>query len=315
MAEPGLKANITDIQAAIGRAQLACLPAWQGRRAQLAARYDDALAGLPGLVLPLRPAAGRHAWHLYQVRVTPEFGTSRDDVIEALGGAGIGTSVHFIPVHQLSGYRRVLRPAEIRSVPVTDQVAGQLLSLPMYPGFVMPMSITSRLPWRPWHAIPRLVTAHGREEEKLLSLSGTRPSGSSGGLATLVVGAGEAGRTLARSLRRSPNYGLAPIGFVDDAHSLVRVMGLPVYRPISALPEIARKHRAEACIVAIPSMPAARLAEIVQSAGTVGLHVRYCRRSWPQSSAMRACLTCASSGSRTCLAVASCTLSVIRRRR
>jgi dTDP-4-amino-4,6-dideoxygalactose transaminase len=37
-------------------------------------------------------------------------------------------------VHQLSGYRRVLRPAEIRSVPVTDQVAGQLLSLPMYPG-------------------------------------------------------------------------------------------------------------------------------------------------------------------------------------
>jgi FlaA1/EpsC-like NDP-sugar epimerase len=109
----------------------------------------------------------------------------------------------------------------------------------------------------------------------LLSLSGTRPSGSSGGLATLVVGAGEAGRTLARSLRRSPNYGLAPIGFVDDAHSLVRVMGLPVYRPISGLPEIARKHRAEACIVAIPSLPAARLAEIVASAGTVGLHVRY----------------------------------------
>ena len=59
VAEPGLKANITDIQAAIGRAQLACLPAWQGRRAQLAARYDDALAGLPGLVLPLRPAAGQ----------------------------------------------------------------------------------------------------------------------------------------------------------------------------------------------------------------------------------------------------------------
>jgi len=134
VAEPGLKANITDIQAAIGRAQLTCLPAWQARRAQLAARYDDALAELPGLVLPSRPAAGQHAWHLYQVRVTPAFGSSRDDVIDALGGAGIGTSVHFIPVHQLAGYRRVLRPAEIRSVPVTDQVAGQLLSLPMYPG-------------------------------------------------------------------------------------------------------------------------------------------------------------------------------------
>jgi dTDP-4-amino-4,6-dideoxygalactose transaminase len=134
VAEPGLKANITDIQAAIGRAQLTCLPAWQARRAQLAARYDHALAGLPGLVLPSRPVGGQHAWHLYQVRVTADFGTSRDGVIDALAGQGIATSVHFIPVHQLTGYRRVLGPEEGGSIPVTDQVAAELLSLPMYPG-------------------------------------------------------------------------------------------------------------------------------------------------------------------------------------
>ena len=133
VAEPGLKANITDIQAAIGRAQLAKLPAWQARRAEIAARYDVALAGLPGLILPLRPIDGQHAWHLYQVRVTEDFGTSRDGVIDALSGQGIGTSVHFIPVHQLSGYRRSLGPEESQSVPVTDLVATQLLSLPMYP--------------------------------------------------------------------------------------------------------------------------------------------------------------------------------------
>lgn len=110
----------------------------------------------------------------------------------------------------------------------------------------------------------------------MLSLSGIRPSGgSSEGLNTLVVGAGEAGRTLARSLRRSPNYGLRPICFLDDAPSLIRVAGLPVYRPISDLAEIARKHNADACIVAIPSLPAPRLAAIVESARTAGLHVRY----------------------------------------
>jgi dTDP-4-amino-4,6-dideoxygalactose transaminase len=131
--EPGHKANITDLQAAIGRAQLAHLPSWQARREQLAARYDMALAGITGLVLPTRPAHGRHAWHLYQVRVRAEYGTSRDLVIEALTNGGIGTSVHFIPVHHLSAFREALGPEECRSVPVTDQVADEILSLPMYP--------------------------------------------------------------------------------------------------------------------------------------------------------------------------------------
>jgi FlaA1/EpsC-like NDP-sugar epimerase len=109
----------------------------------------------------------------------------------------------------------------------------------------------------------------------VLSWPGIRHTTDANGLRTLVVGAGEAGRTLARALRRSPNYGLVPIGFLDDAHGLTRVTGLPVYRPIQALPEVARAHRAEACVVAIPSLPAPRLAEIVDAARTAGLHVRY----------------------------------------
>jgi dTDP-4-amino-4,6-dideoxygalactose transaminase len=131
--EPGLKANMTDVQAAIGRAQLSYLPVWQQRREWLAARYDEALAGVPGLMLPARPTAGRHAWHLYEVRITEGFGRTRDAVIDALAADGIGTSVHFIPVHHLSGYRDLLGPEECRSVPVTDEVADELLSLPMYP--------------------------------------------------------------------------------------------------------------------------------------------------------------------------------------
>jgi dTDP-4-amino-4,6-dideoxygalactose transaminase len=133
VAEPGMKANITDIQAAIGRAQLKALPAWQARREYLAERYDTALARVPGLTLPSRPANGRHAWHLYQIRVGHGYGLSRDLLIEGLRRDGIDTSVHFIPVHHLSGFRAALGRQECESVPITDQIADELLSLPMYP--------------------------------------------------------------------------------------------------------------------------------------------------------------------------------------
>ncbi|MCW2903126.1 MAG: DegT/DnrJ/EryC1/StrS aminotransferase family protein [Streptosporangiaceae bacterium] len=130
----GLKANMTDMQACIGRAQLAALPEWQRRRAELVGRYDEALRDLPGLVLPQRPAGGTgtatltHAWHLYQVRVP-----GRDAMIAELEGAGVATSVHFIPVHHMTAYRSLLGPQECATVPVTDVVAEELLSLPLYP--------------------------------------------------------------------------------------------------------------------------------------------------------------------------------------
>lgn len=130
--EPGMKANFTDIQAAIGRAQLGRLPAWQEHRERLADRYDAELAGVEGLGLPVRPDGGRHAWHLYQVRVGPAFGRTRDAVAERLGQLGVGTSVHFIPVHRLTGFRQLLGPEECDSVPVTDRVAAEVLSLPMH---------------------------------------------------------------------------------------------------------------------------------------------------------------------------------------
>jgi len=126
----GLKANMTDVQAAIGRAQLAALPGWQERRARIVERYDEALRELPGLVLPQRRLDGiQHAWHLYQVRVQ-----DRDTVSAALEAAGVATSVHFIPANQMTAYREILGAEECARVPVTDRVGEELLSLPLYPG-------------------------------------------------------------------------------------------------------------------------------------------------------------------------------------
>jgi perosamine synthetase len=133
VADSGLKANFTDIQAAIGRAQLRALDHWQRRRAEIAASYDALLGGLPGIELPPRPLDDLHAWHLYIVRVHGEFGTPRDAVVEELADAGIGTSVHFIPVHHQPYFRRLLGPDECDNLPVADAVFPRLLSLPLHP--------------------------------------------------------------------------------------------------------------------------------------------------------------------------------------
>ncbi len=109
----------------------------------------------------------------------------------------------------------------------------------------------------------------------MLTLSGIRRHHDRHGLPTLIVGAGEAGRTLARALRASPSYGLDPIGFVDDAPGLSRVAGLPVHRPIRDLRDIARGRGASACVIAIPSLPAAKVAAIAEAGRAAGLHVRY----------------------------------------
>ncbi|HEU4421116.1 MAG TPA: DegT/DnrJ/EryC1/StrS aminotransferase family protein [Pilimelia sp.] len=128
--EVGYKANLTDLAAAIGCAQLAALPGWQDRRRELVARYDAVLAAAPLADVVRLPARHPdHAWHLYQVRVP-----RRDEVAARLAEHGVATSVHFIPVHQLSGYARLLGADELAAVPVTDRVADELLSLPLYPG-------------------------------------------------------------------------------------------------------------------------------------------------------------------------------------
>jgi len=129
----GLKANFTDLQAAIGRAQLTHVPAWQERREMLAARYDEVLADIAGIARPRRPATGRHAWHLYVVRVTPEFGVDRDTLVHELAQRDIGTSVHFIPVHHQPYFRRLLGPDQCDRLPVADRVFPTLLSLPLHP--------------------------------------------------------------------------------------------------------------------------------------------------------------------------------------
>jgi len=128
---PGFKYNLTDIAAALGIQQLKKAHAFQQRREAIAAMYDAAFAGLP-VLRPPRPAAGdRHAWHLYVLRLADDAGIARDLFIERLFDAGIGCSVHYIPLH-LHPYwrdRYALQPAMF---PHSQRAYERMVSLPIY---------------------------------------------------------------------------------------------------------------------------------------------------------------------------------------
>ena len=128
---PGYKYNLTDLAAAIGLHQLKRAGEFHEARSRLAARYDEALAGLP-LHLPPRPAEGDiHSWHLYIIRLTDDAPMDRDAFMHALQDAGIGCSVHYRPLHQLSVWAPRARERQQR-FPNADQVFASEVSLPLF---------------------------------------------------------------------------------------------------------------------------------------------------------------------------------------
>ena len=127
----GFKYNLTDIAASIGIEQLRKIDRFLERREQLAQRYDGALSGLP-LILPPRASEGStHAWHLYVVRLTAGAKHGRDEIIRRLAETGIGTSVHFIPLHR-QPYWRDRYTLQAEQFSATEQAYQSMLTLPLY---------------------------------------------------------------------------------------------------------------------------------------------------------------------------------------
>ncbi|WP_157263603.1 DegT/DnrJ/EryC1/StrS family aminotransferase [Azohydromonas aeria] len=128
---PGFKYNLTDIAAALGLHQLKKAHAFQQRRAQIAAAYDEAFRGLP-LVTPPGPQGGdTHAWHLYVLRLAEGAPIGRDAFVDALFKAGIGCSVHYIPLH-LHPYWRERYGLKAEDFPRSQHAYERMLSLPIY---------------------------------------------------------------------------------------------------------------------------------------------------------------------------------------
>ncbi len=129
--EPGFKYNMPDIAAAMGLIQLGRLDQMQARRRDIARRFREAFEDIPGIIAQADSEGENdvHAYCMFVIRVTEQAGIARDEFIERLKDANIGTSVHYIPTHHFSGYRRFATP----HLKTTDRLFEQIVSLPLYP--------------------------------------------------------------------------------------------------------------------------------------------------------------------------------------
>jgi UDP-4-amino-4,6-dideoxy-N-acetyl-beta-L-altrosamine transaminase len=133
--ELGLNYRLTDIQCALANSQLAKLDRFVARRRDLASRYDQLLAPLAPLVRPVaRSQDCRPAWHLYAVLIDFEAAAiDRGRLMGRLREAGIGTQVHYIPIHLQPYYRE--RYGDI-ALPGAMAYYERCLSLPLFPAMV-----------------------------------------------------------------------------------------------------------------------------------------------------------------------------------
>jgi perosamine synthetase len=128
----GYNFRMTDMQAAVGSVQLRKLNALNARRAAVARQLNEALSGVPGLVLPhVRPEA-EHVWHLYPLQLLPEFGVGKEDfVCRMLHEHGIKIGTHYIPLHLTTAFQK--RGGRKGQLPVAEGLYERLVTLPLHP--------------------------------------------------------------------------------------------------------------------------------------------------------------------------------------
>lgn len=126
----GLNSRLDTLQAALLRVKLRHLPAAQAARQAVAARYDAALAGLPGLRIPARDPRSSHVFHQYTIRVE----NGRREALRAqLQAHGIPSAIYYpLPVHAQPAYAYL--GYQIGDFPVAERLCQQVLSLPVHPG-------------------------------------------------------------------------------------------------------------------------------------------------------------------------------------
>lgn len=123
----GWNGRMDGIQAAVLRVKLKYLDRANDGRRRAAQRYDQKLAGIRGLTLPVQAEYAHHIYHIYAVRVA-----NRDDVMKQLGDRGIGTGIHYpVPVHLQAAYASLGHKRG--DFPVSEECADTFVSLPMFP--------------------------------------------------------------------------------------------------------------------------------------------------------------------------------------
>lgn len=129
---PGFKYNMPDISASLALVQLSRVEEMRSKREWISDQYDRAFSSYEELIVPFRPAHDLHSWHLYPLRIDLErLDIDRAEFIRHLTKLGIGTSVHFIPLHIHPYYRERYRYRP-QDFPCAHQQYLREISLPIY---------------------------------------------------------------------------------------------------------------------------------------------------------------------------------------
>ena len=133
MESPGYNYRITDLQCALGLSQLRKLEAFAARRREIVDRYNRAFGDLAAVRIPRAPEGATVAWHLYALQIDFEaIGKPRAEVVAALQARGVGTQLHYYPVHLQPYYANRYGYAPGKC-PAAEAWFGQTLSLPLFP--------------------------------------------------------------------------------------------------------------------------------------------------------------------------------------
>jgi perosamine synthetase len=130
--ELGYNYRMNEVQAALGISQLKRIDDINEKRKEAAKYYTKRLSEIEGIITPYEAEDRTHLYHLYAVRVLKEkFGIDRNDLFDNLSASGIGTSVHYTPLHFLKFYKKLGYGDQ--SFPVAERVSKEILSLPLFP--------------------------------------------------------------------------------------------------------------------------------------------------------------------------------------
>jgi dTDP-4-amino-4,6-dideoxygalactose transaminase len=130
---PGYNFRITDFQCALGISQMKKLDRFFSKRREIAAKYDQALASIPEIIIPKVSSEVKHAYHIYVIQLRlNKIKVGRKEIFDALKAENIGVNVHYMPLHLHPFYQKQFG-YQVGDFPVAEQYYERAITLPIFP--------------------------------------------------------------------------------------------------------------------------------------------------------------------------------------
>ncbi len=129
--QPGYNYRLDEIRCALGISQLSRIKKINELRRKAAKYYTDKLKNIRGLIIPKIVNDDSHSYHLYTIRITKEYGRTRNEMFEFLRDNGIRTTVYWLPLHKFTAYKKFIK--NTKDVENSARIYEQILALPLYP--------------------------------------------------------------------------------------------------------------------------------------------------------------------------------------